>query len=147
MDVIAIIADNCRNLGIGLLVFSTSLIIQAVVTFNQDQAMTIKNQTRFIERFCCIACCLFVAGSFSILFGILMYVYMKLPGGNWIAIGYTLFIVAGNFVVWSNKLKSTDYKEFGRKKKTTAWAILYVAIFLLVIYMVLTMLVALGLIS
>lgn len=147
MDVVAFISDNCKNLGIGLLVFAASLMAQAVVTFNQNQPVTTKNQTRLITNFRNCAYYLFGAGCLAILVGIFTYIRLKLIGVNWIFVGYTLFIVGGNFTVWSNKLKATDYVSFGRRKINTAWALLGVAIFLLVIYMILAYLTALKIIS
>lgn len=133
VSILTMIGDNCRNLGIGLLVFSASLMIQAIISLHQTSKIELKNQTRLTTLFGQIAVYLFIMAGLFLLSGILWY-KNRVSGNNWLAMAYPLGLVGGSFLAWYIKLKSSDQERFGRITKTVAWILLAMAILLLFTY-------------
>lgn len=146
MDIVSVIIENCKNLSIALLVFSVNVVASALVSFNQEQAVTIKNQAQLAEKFRKNACWLFVGGVFAVLLGVFTYVFMKLSGQNWITAAYTLGILGGSLLIWSNKLKAADYKEWAIRKQRLATFLVVTGIILGGAFMLLAYLRALGMV-
>ncbi len=147
MELIGIIAEHFKNIGIGLAVFSVNLLIQGIVTSRQEKLMEIENQEKLRKTLKILSYVIFIVGGLLVLAGICSILCLNYVG-NWLISAFTLFIVAGICTVWSNRLSTKDNKEFGKKKTKLAWILFGISVFLLIIaYPLLTAAVALNWIS